>query len=181
MRATVDRNAARARDPVSFVHRYSAPEDQEIVGLVAAGVAFGQVVTIRQKLGDALDRLALIDPSPARAADHEAEVHRVLRGWQHRVYRGEELARLIVGARRVQREAGSLGVRFAPRVDGHAGRNRRRLARDAGPLLRRHPHRRRTARARHLVPRRPPRRFPPGPPTRAPAAAPSASTCICAG
>ncbi len=135
VRATVDRGAARARDPVSFVHRFSAPEDQEIVGLLAAAVAFGQVVTIRQKLGDALDRLATLDPSPARAADDEDAVHRVLVGWQHRVYRGEELARLLVGARRVQREAGSLGARFAREWES----DRRRSARDPGPLLRRHP------------------------------------------
>ncbi len=129
VRATVDRGAARARDPVSFVHRFSAPEDQEIVGLLAAAVAFGQVVTIRQKLGDALDRLATLDPSPARAADDEEAVHRVLVGWQHRVYRGEELARLLVGARRVQREAGSLGARFAREWEATGGDLRETLAR----------------------------------------------------
>jgi uncharacterized protein (TIGR02757 family) len=128
VRATVDREAARSRDPVSFVHRYPAPEDQEIVGLLAAAVAFGQVVTIRQKLGDALDRLATLDPSPARAADDEAAVHRVLRGWQHRVYRGEEVARLVVGARKVQREAGSLGAHFARAWEATGGDLRETLA-----------------------------------------------------
>ena len=46
-------------------------------------------------------------------ADRPDEVAARLTGWKHRVYRGDDLTRLLVGARIVQRASGSLGRRFA--------------------------------------------------------------------
>jgi uncharacterized protein (TIGR02757 family) len=109
-------------DPVGFVHRYARPADQEIVALVAACVAFGNVKAIRAKLGDLLERLG---PSPADVGDRPADVRARLRGWKHRVFRGEDLACLVVGARAVQRTHGSLG---APLI---AGLDRGESLRDA--------------------------------------------------
>ncbi len=76
---------------------------------MASAVAFGNVKALRAKLEDALRRLG---PHPSRTADDEAATHAALAGWRHRVYRGEDLACLVVGARRVQRAHGSLGARF---------------------------------------------------------------------
>ncbi|MEO6420626.1 MAG: DUF2400 family protein, partial [Polyangiaceae bacterium] len=42
-----------------------------------------------------------------------------LDGWVHRVFRGEDLARLLIGARRVQRESGTLGARFGRELETH--------------------------------------------------------------
>ncbi len=65
---------------------------------------------LRAKIEDALAR---IGPSVARAAD-DPDAHLVrLSGWNHRVYRDEDLARLLTGARRVQRASGSLGAALA--------------------------------------------------------------------
>ncbi|MGH7440205.1 MAG: TIGR02757 family protein, partial [Polyangiaceae bacterium] len=97
-------------DPVAFVHRYARRDDREIVALVAASIAFGNVTTIRGKLEDLLRRLG---PSPARAAGDAARVHARLRTWKHRVFRGEDVACLLVGARHVQQRHGSLGALFA--------------------------------------------------------------------
>lgn len=110
VRARCDVPARRAADPVSFVHRYASRDDREIVALVAASIAFGNVTTIRAKLEDLLSRLG---PSPARAADDPPSLHRHLRTWKHRVFRGEDIARLLAGARAVQRRHGSLGALFA--------------------------------------------------------------------
>jgi len=99
----------RAADPVDVVHRYANARDQEIVALIAACVAFGNVKTIRAKLDDALARLG---PTPAALADDGLEVFARMHGWKHRVFLGEDLARLVIGARRVQRAFGSLGARF---------------------------------------------------------------------
>jgi len=109
VRARCDVEARRAVDPVGVVRRYRDESDREIVALVAALLAFGNVTTIRAKLDLALARLG---PHPARAADDEARVQAALAGWKHRVFRGDELARLLVGARHVQRASGSLGARF---------------------------------------------------------------------
>lgn len=110
VRARADLAARREADPVGVVHRFAEPQDQELVALVAASVAFGNVKAIRSKLEDLLAR---VGASPARAADDPRALRRRLDGWVHRVYRGEDIAKLLIGARRVQREAGSLGTAFA--------------------------------------------------------------------
>jgi uncharacterized protein (TIGR02757 family) len=92
------------------VHRYADPLDRELVGLLASSIAFGNVTTIRAKLADLLARLG---PSPRVTADDSLLVFARLHGWVHRVFRGEDLARLLIGARRVQRTHGTLGDRFA--------------------------------------------------------------------
>jgi uncharacterized protein (TIGR02757 family) len=109
VRARCDARARRAADPVAFVHRYARPDDREVVALVAACVAFGNVKAIRAKLEDLLSRLG---PHPASFADDAAALAGALDGWKHRVFQGEDVARLLAGARQVQREHGSLGARF---------------------------------------------------------------------
>lgn len=103
--------AARlAADPVGIVHEFADPLDQELVGLLASCLAFGNVKTIRAKLRDALAR---IGRRPSLAADDAAKLRRSMKGFVHRVFLGEDVAKLMVGARRVQRAHGSLGARFA--------------------------------------------------------------------
>src|SRR5947207_2286548 len=134
--ASCDVPARLEVDPVSIVHRYRRPADRELVGLMASAVAFGNVKAFRAKLEQALARLG---PDVASAADNELDVFARLHGWKHRVYRGEDLARLLIGARRVQRAWGSLGRRFEDDL-AREGDMRRALTsfahavRDAGGL-----------------------------------------------
>ncbi|MBV9949489.1 MAG: TIGR02757 family protein [Myxococcales bacterium] len=107
VRARCDLAARRAADPVGLVHAYTRDEDRELVALLSACIAFGNVKTIRAKLGDLLARLG---PSPASLADDPGVVRARLRGWKHRVFRDDDIARLLLGARAVQRRAGSLGA-----------------------------------------------------------------------
>lgn len=109
VRARCDVVERREADPVGVVHRYGDPQDREIVGLVASAIAFGNVKTIRAKLEDLLGRLG---PRPAQAADRPVELAARLRTWKHRVFVGQDLARLLAGARAVQRAHGSLGHLF---------------------------------------------------------------------
>jgi uncharacterized protein (TIGR02757 family) len=136
VRAGCDVATRRERDPVGIVHRYADPCDQEIVGLVAACIAFGNVKTIRAKLGDLLARLGA---HPATAADDELAMFAQLDGWVHRVFRGEDIARLLIGARRVQRASGTLGARFCDELAAHGDLKEALAAwsdaiRDAGSL-----------------------------------------------
>lgn len=114
VRGREELRARRASDPVDFVHQYRTVEDRELVALVAASVAFGNVRAIRSKLADLLARLG---SSPATAADDEGALLARLDRWKHRVFKGEDVARLLAGARRVQREEGSLGAAFARALD----------------------------------------------------------------
>ena len=110
VRERCDDAARLLADPVGVVHRFTDPLDREVVGLLAACIAFGNVKTIRSKLEDALSR---IGPGPASAGDDLPALLRRMRGWKHRVFVGEDVARLVCGARRLQVAHGSLGERFA--------------------------------------------------------------------
>jgi uncharacterized protein (TIGR02757 family) len=113
VRARCDLDARRRSDPVEFVHRYADPHDQELVALVASALAFGNVKALRAKIEDALSRLG---PDVARTSDDPALLAARLAGWKHRVYRDEDLARLLAGARVVQRASGSLGAALAGEI-----------------------------------------------------------------
>ncbi|MDC3954643.1 TIGR02757 family protein [Polyangium jinanense] len=106
VRARCDVEARKAADPVHFVHRYARRDDQEIVAMIASALAFGNVKALCAKIEDALARLG---PRVAAIADDPVAVRARLAGFRHRVYRDEDLAGLVIGARAVQRAHGSLG------------------------------------------------------------------------
>ncbi len=113
--AACDRTARVHIDPIGAVRgRYRAPRDLELAGLVGACVAFGNVKTLRAKVEDAFDRLG---PNLTAVADDELDVFARLGGWRHRVYIGEDLGRLLIGARRVQRAHRTLGHKFRADLD----------------------------------------------------------------
>jgi uncharacterized protein (TIGR02757 family) len=122
--------AAIARDPLGLVRAFAerpnvTTDDVELVALIAACVAFGNVKALCAKLADAIERLG---PSPSRSTDDPERTHAALDGWVHRVYRGEDLAALVIGARAVQRQAGSLGAAFGGSLGRHGGDVRAALA-----------------------------------------------------
>jgi uncharacterized protein (TIGR02757 family) len=109
VRSRCDVATRRDADPVGFVHRYADLLDRELVGLVASAIAFGNVKTIRAKLEDLLGRLG---ERPSAVADDPERLASLLRTWKHRVFVGRDVARLLAGARAVQRAHGSLGHLF---------------------------------------------------------------------
>jgi uncharacterized protein (TIGR02757 family) len=98
-------------DPLELVLRYPAPADQELAGLVAATLAYGQV---RQILIAVERALAPLGPAPAlflRAAG-DGHLRRDYAAFKHRWTTGAELAALLAGARSAATEHGSLGACF---------------------------------------------------------------------
>lgn len=106
VRSGCDTEARKQSDPIEYVHRFTRPEDRELVALVASSLAFGNVKALRAKIEDALDR---IGPDIALAAEDPKRLRASLRGWKHRLFTADDLARLLAGARSVQRAHGSLG------------------------------------------------------------------------
>ena len=106
VRAACDTDARRARDPVSFVHRFTHPLDQEIMALLASAMAFGNVTTILSKLEDICGSLG---PSPHTAAQDFEKLRKDLGRFRHRLFNGDDVARLLHGAALVQRAHKSLG------------------------------------------------------------------------
>jgi uncharacterized protein (TIGR02757 family) len=114
--AACDRTARMGADPIGPVRRYTGSANLELAGLVGACLAFGNAKALRAKVSDVFDRLGA---NLAAAADDELGVFAALAGWKHRVYRGEDVARLLVGARRVQRSRGSLERCLADLLQTH--------------------------------------------------------------
>ena len=129
--ASADGVARREADPVGFVHRFPDRADAEVVGLLAATLAFGNVVAIRKSVARVLDALG---PRPAEALMlGEAELAARLEGFVHRVYRGPHVATMLANAGRLRAAHGTLGAAFAADLEA-AGELREGLARFAERL-----------------------------------------------
>lgn len=115
-----------ASDPVHIVRRYRDPEDREIVGFCAAGLAFGRVASVLNSI-EAL--LEVMGPHPAAfVRDFDPDRGRVrLAPLVHRWIRGNDLAALILILQRMLREFGSI-ERFFLKGDDPASP-------DVGPAL----------------------------------------------
>ncbi|MBM4016784.1 MAG: TIGR02757 family protein [Planctomycetes bacterium] len=99
-------------DPLQFLYDYPDARDREVVGIVAATLAVGNVKAIVRSVGRAL---ALLGPRPAAYLETVSDA-RLLRGFadfKHRFFTGADVAGLLAAARAVQREHGLLGACFA--------------------------------------------------------------------
>lgn len=94
-------------DPLEFLYEYPAPEDREIVGLIASALAYGRVASI---LGSVSSVLAHMGASPRRYLLDvtSGELHRTFEVFRHRFTDGDELARMLTGIQGVLRRYGSL-------------------------------------------------------------------------
>ncbi len=107
--ATTDLGARGQADPVAVARDWSDPLDQELAGLLSSSLALGSAMVARDNAREALRR---IGGRPSESLDDVATVERALGSWVHRFYRAPHVARLLVGARAMQRAHGGLGVRF---------------------------------------------------------------------
>ena len=108
-----------ANDPLSFCHRYPDPADREVVGLIAASFAYGQVRIIRANLEKVFAQLG---PSPRRFVEQfePADGLRRFAGFKHRFNDGRDLCALLWAIRTMLEEADSIGDFFLAGMDPHA-------------------------------------------------------------
>jgi uncharacterized protein (TIGR02757 family) len=94
-------------DPLSFLYRYPDPADREIVALVAASLAYGQVKSILKSVARVLE---ILGPSPSRTlrVERPAVLRKRLAGFRHRFATGDHLAGLLTAVRSLLSEHGSL-------------------------------------------------------------------------
>ena len=95
-----------------WLHQFTDPADQEIVGVLASSLAYGAVPIIQAAVGDALARL---DGAPARTMDRAtpAELRARFAGFRHRFHDGLDVALLLTGVQTLRRRYGTLGTAFA--------------------------------------------------------------------
>lgn len=99
-------------DPVQFVRRYDDSRDREIVGLISAVFAYGNVKSVLRTVDSALSYLG---PHPAEtiAVFNPRKDLRRLRGFYHRFNTSRDLAVLFWIIRRVLEDYGSLERAFS--------------------------------------------------------------------
>lgn len=96
-----------ANDPLSFCHRYDHPLDREVVGLISASFAYGNVKIIRKNLAQVF---AAMGSSPRRFVERfePREGLRLYAGFKHRFNDARDLCALLYACRTMIREAGSV-------------------------------------------------------------------------
>jgi uncharacterized protein (TIGR02757 family) len=115
-----------ATDPVHIVRRYAAPEDREVVGFCAAGLAFGRVASVLNSIESLMAVMGRHPAAFVRAFDPARDAA-ALQPLVHRWIRGRDLVALVLVLQRMLREAGSI-ERFFTDGDDPA-------APDVGPAL----------------------------------------------
>jgi uncharacterized protein (TIGR02757 family) len=127
------------RDPLSTVIRFADPGDQEVGGLIAALLAYGQVDLLRAHAQAVLDHLGEHPAARLRAGVP------TLPAMTYRFHRTRDLTALLRGIRSLLLAHGSLGAAFSAHWDGHEDLRRaltgfvhalRDAAGPAGPGLR---------------------------------------------
>ncbi|TWJ33005.1 uncharacterized protein (TIGR02757 family) [Geobacter argillaceus] len=96
-----------ANDPLAFCHRYPDPADREVVGLIAALFAYGQVKIIRSNLEKIF---APMGSAPRRFLE-QLEPRKALSiysGFKHRFNDDRDLCALLLAIRTILESAGSI-------------------------------------------------------------------------
>jgi uncharacterized protein (TIGR02757 family) len=105
--ATYNRPEFIHPDPLEFLHSYQEPSDREIVGLIAASLAYGRVAQIISSVSFILDKMG---PSPREFLESVSRrtLSRSFTGFKHRFTTTEELIDFMLGIQQVIRTDGTL-------------------------------------------------------------------------
>jgi uncharacterized protein (TIGR02757 family) len=103
-------------DPLELLYAYHDPRDLELVGLLAACLAYGRVAQILTSIRAVLDRLSAgpgASPAAALARIQPREIVQRMEGFKHRFTTGGEVASLLIGMIRLVDAHGSLERAFS--------------------------------------------------------------------
>lgn len=106
-------------DPLEFLYDYDELADREIVALIASSLAYGKVAQIIKSVAAVLERMG---PAPAvfLRASSPRSLEMKLSGFKHRMTTGQDLARVLTGAKTVIERYGSLNTCFTSKMNaGH--------------------------------------------------------------
>ena len=108
-----------AMDPIQIVRRFARPDDREVVGFIAASLAFGRVASVLQSIERVL---AVMGPRPAdyiRRFDPSRDTASLL-PIVHRWTRGTDIAALVWIVHQMLRRSGSIEAFFVEGMDPDA-------------------------------------------------------------
>jgi uncharacterized protein (TIGR02757 family) len=104
-------------DPLQFLHRYHRPEDQEIVGLIASSLAFGNVPTIHRSVESVLARMGHSPSLYVKRLDPREALLSFSR-FKHRWTTGRDVVCLLLFVRQMIQSSGSIGGFFRDALNG---------------------------------------------------------------
>ena len=115
-------------DPLEYVHHYSNPWDQEVVALVAALLAYGNVKQVRKSVSDVLARIGRVAESPSemirnlqglggRKSPYSKQVSREFETFVHRFNRGPDFVVLFHLISESWIRSGSVGGHFLQNLE----------------------------------------------------------------
>jgi uncharacterized protein (TIGR02757 family) len=94
-------------DPLEFLLAYSNLRDREIVGLLASSLAYGHVSQILKSVAKVLDAMGT-SPYTFIMKSTRSSLKKTFNGFVHRFARGDHLSDLLLGAKMVIQQYGSL-------------------------------------------------------------------------
>jgi uncharacterized protein (TIGR02757 family) len=97
-------------DPLEFLYEYPSLKDREIVGLLAASLAYGRVHQILKSVGSVVQHME--SPYSFLMNSSRQSLTREFRDFKHRFTTGEELATMLYGIKRAIERHGSLKACF---------------------------------------------------------------------
>jgi uncharacterized protein (TIGR02757 family) len=101
-----------ATDPIELVRPYQDPRDREIAGFIAAGLAFGNVVSVMQSVRTVLERMGPTPAAYVRRFEPRTD-GRDFATFVHRWTRGVDVVALLWVLRQMLDRAGSVEGFFA--------------------------------------------------------------------
>ncbi|MBN1834160.1 MAG: TIGR02757 family protein [Deltaproteobacteria bacterium] len=99
-------------DPLEFLLAYSSRKDREIVGLVASSLAYGHVSQILKSVAKVLDAMGT-SPYTFIMKSTRSSLRKTFKGFVHRFATGDHLSDLLLGAKMVIQQYGSLNQCFS--------------------------------------------------------------------
>ena len=112
-----DREDFICEDPISVPHRYTARNDIEIVGFLAATIAWGNRKII---VRNAHRMVELMDNAPYDfVVNHTESDLQQLRGFVHRTFNDEDFLAFVRMLKRVYKEFGGIGKIFETEYNTH--------------------------------------------------------------
>ena len=105
-------------DPVSFVHQIEDKAEQEILAILCATLAYGNVTQIKKSISDLLNRIYKVDTSLLRIVNRlndstvSNQLYAELKGYKHRFNTGDDLWFLMMLLSYSVKKYGSVGAHF---------------------------------------------------------------------
>ena len=98
-------------DPLEFLYSYKDLQDRELAALLASSLAYGRVAQILKSVSTILDAM---NPSPASFLMNISydRLKKIFRNFKHRFTTGEHISMMLLGAKRLIEEEGSLYQAF---------------------------------------------------------------------